>query len=386
MTAALPRVAAHRIACAVIAAEVRRLRGAELPPPHDWPENLPIGDDGLGLDSLEQLGVMGALAETFGLDDMVSGAASPDTIGAWVDAIARRHASGDAWMIVTTSGSTGQPRPCRHRMSDLLDEARTLAETLSGRRRVVALVPAHHLYGIVWTALLPAVLDVPVVAQAIGGSLDLAAGDLVVAVPEQWQAIRRLVLDFPANVVGISSAGPLDNRCAADLLDSGLAHLFDIYGSSETGGIAIRELPATAYRLLPRWHLVPNAENEWRLSDARGERHDLPDHIERIAERSLRPTGRRDHAVQVGGHNVWPARVADVLRTIDGVADVAVRLHAGGRLKAFIVPDDNADPAALARLIEHVAADRLSAPERPRSLRFGGALPRNAMGKLEDWA
>ena len=65
----LQRGAAHRIACAVVTAELRRLRGTDLPGAgEDWPAALAIGDEGLGLDSLERLGALGALAETFDLD------------------------------------------------------------------------------------------------------------------------------------------------------------------------------------------------------------------------------------------------------------------------------------------------------------------------------
>lgn len=379
------RIAVHRIACAVVAAEVRRLRGHDMHAPPPWPETMPIGDEGLGLDSLEQLGALGALAEAFELDDGLLGREPPRVVKAWIDWIMQRHASGDSRITVRTSGSTGSPLPCTHALADLVSEAKFFAGRIPGRRRVVAMVPAHHLYGIIWTALLPTELGVPVVTRAAGTSLDLAAGDLVVAVPDQWQAILGLTRRFPSDIVGISSAGPLKEALAADLFASGLERLLDVYGSSETSGIAVRELPATAYELLPRWHLMPQ-DGDWQLGDDHGARYDLPDHIERIAERRIRPTGRRDGAVQVGGHNVWPARVAAVLHQIDGVADIAVRLHSNGRLKAFIVADDGRDTAELAILIERVAADRLSIAERPRSLRFGSALPRNVMGKLEDWA
>ena len=158
----------------------------------------------------------------------------------------------------------------------------------------------------------------------------------------------------------------------------------DIYGSSETGGIAVRSAPAAAYDLLPRWRLSPEGEG-YCLCDAKGNSYSLPDHVERFGEHSLRPLGRRDGAVQVGGEKVWPGRVADTLRQVDGVADVAVRQQANGRLKAFIVPDGSLGASDLATKIEHVCDCRLSPPERPRSFRFGDALPRNMMGKLEDW-
>jgi 4-coumarate--CoA ligase (photoactive yellow protein activation family) len=388
MSVGLPRFAVHRIACAVVAAEVKRLRmaGAPLAALQDWAEAMPIGDDGVGLDSIEQLGALGALAETFELDDSTLGQESPDRVGAWIDWIMRGQIADKPRLIVRTSGSTGTPSTCRHAVADLVDEARFLATQIAGRRRVVALVPAHHLYGIIWTAFLPAVMDIPVVVRTLGAPLDLAIGDLVVAVPDQWRMLSRLIRTFPDDVVGISSAAPLDNQLGLALLASGLSRMFDIYGSSETGGIAMRELSASAYALLPRWQLAPYGLGDWQLTDQDGRHHALPDHVERIGDRSLCPIKRRDSAVQVGGHNVWPARVAGVLRRIDGVADAAVRLHADGRLKAFIVPNGDRDPDELALILEGHAADRLSVPERPRHLRFGAALPRNAMGKLEDWS
>ncbi|MDQ0839066.1 AMP-binding protein [Sphingomonas faeni] len=383
----LRRSAAHRIACAVVAAEVRRLRDGDAArlPALDWPEDMPIGDEGLGLDSIEQLGALGALAETFGLDDDRLGTEPPARVGEWIDWVMAAQHTSDRQIIVATSGSTGAPRLCRHAVADLLDEAAYIAARFADRRRVVAMVPAHHLYGIIWTALLPGVLGIPVVVRTIGAALDLTAGDIVVAVPEQWLALSRIVRRFPDDVVGVSSAGVLDDRVATDLSAKGLARLVDVYGASETSAIAIREIPASTYELLPRWHLAPRDDGDWDLVDSRGARVDLPDRIDRTGDRTLRPIGRRDGAVQVGGHNVWPDRVARILRDTDGVADVAVRLHANGRLKAFIVPVDGRDPADLSATLDRVVADRLTAAERPKSLRFGSSLPRGEMGKLTDW-
>jgi 4-coumarate--CoA ligase len=357
-----------------------------MPPNMDglWPEAMPIGEEGLGLDSMEQLGALGALAETFDLDDSLLNDAPPSIVGAWIDWIMARQAAADSRMTVRTSGSTGAPRPCVHRTSDLLDEAAFLAAQLADRRRVVALVPADHLYGIIWTALLPSMLDVPVVMRAPGGPLGLVAGDLVVAVPEQWQAALRLVRHFPDDVVGVSSAGSLDRTVAEALLTAGLARLVDVYGSSETSAIAMRDMPAAAYDLLPRWGLVPR-DGDWQLVDRASATTQLPDYVDRIGDRSLRLLGRRDGAVQVGGHNVWPERVAAALCVVDGVTEAAVRLNATGRLKAFIVPREGVGAADLAAVLEQVAT-RLPVHERPKSFRFGSALPRNTMGKLEDWA
>lgn len=378
----LPRRAVLRIACAVVAAEVERQRDARFGTT-TWTEEMPIGDDGVGLDSLERLGALGALAETFDLDDGVLSKDPPRTVGGWIDWVMRGQASRGR-ITVRTSGSTGTPRSCSHATADLLDEATFLAARFAGRRRVVALVPAHHLYGMIWTALLPSVLDVPVVVRSIGSALGLVAGDLVVAVPDQWQAMLRLTHEFPADIIGVSSAGSLPETLGTHLLAAGLDRLVDVYGASETSAIAMRDVPAAQYDLLPRWRLTADGD-DWRLVDRNGTIADLPDHVERTGERSLRPIGRRDGAVQVAGHNVWPAHVERTLGAVDGVAEVAVRLGANGRLKAFVVPRTGHDADALRAVLDRFVAARLTEQERPKTFRFGAALPRNAMGKMEDW-
>lgn len=378
----------YRIACAVTAIEVQRLRDGSLFSmlSGEWPEDMLIGDEGLGLDSLEQLGALGALAETFGLDDTSLAAQAPQKVSDWIDWTMAGYEAGGCTITVKTSGSTGAARPCVHALGTLLNEAAYLANRFADRKRVIAMVPANHLYGMIWTAFLPSALGVPVVVRPLGTTLELVAGDLVVAVPDQWQAISRMTRRFPNDVVGVSSAGVLDDLVAKELLSAGLSRLIDVYGSSETGAIALRQVPDAMYELLPRWNLVPRSDHDWDLSDGGGSLTEMPDLIERAGERWLRPVGRRDGAVKVAGLNVWPNHVAEVLRRADGVADVTVRLHANGRLKAFVVPEAGLEASDLAFHLDRFVVQNLKDHERPKSFRFGTVLPRNAMGKLEDWA
>ena len=378
----------HRIACAVTAVEVQRLRDGSLSSrlPGEWPENMLIGDEGLGLDSLEQLGALGALAETFGLDDTSLAERAPQKVSDWIDWIMAGYETGGCAITVKSSGSTGAARPCVHALGALLDEAAYLANRFADRKRVIAMVPANHLYGMIWTAFLPSALGIPVIVRPLGTALELVAGDLVVAVPDQWRAILRMTRRFPNDIVGVSSAGILDGLVANDLLAAGLSRLIDVYGSSETGAIALRRVPDAMYELLPRWNLVPQGDHDWDLLDGGGTLTEMPDLIERAGERWLRPVGRRDGAVKVAGLNVWPNHVAGVLRRADGVADVAVRLHANGRLKAFVVPEAGLEASDLVFHLDRFVVQNLKDHERPKSFRFGTVLPRNVMGKLEDWA
>lgn len=373
-----------RIVQAVVRAEVVRLRGARADASlsGSWATDLPLGDDGLGIDSLEVFGILAALAEMFDLDATELMDEPPQRLGDLLDWVALMPGGALATITVATSGSTGRPKRCTHALADLLEEAAYFASMVAGRRRVVAMVPADHLYGLIWTALLPAVADLPVVERRIGARLDLLPGDLVVAVPDQWRVLPRLAGSLPVDVWGVSSGAPLSGDIEAAVLDGGIARVLDVYGASELSAIAVRIAPDPNYRLLPRWRL---AVGDDAVIDRHGEHWPLPDRVIRTGERALRPAGRRDAAVQVGGHNVWPQRVTEILRAVPGVADASVRLGADARLKAFVVPDGGVDAQALEQSLQERAA-MLPAPERPVRYTYGAALPRTPMGKLEDWS
>ena len=109
-------------------------------------------------------------------------------------------------------------------------------------------------------------------------------------------------------------------------------------------------------------------------------------------ERDFAVVSRHDKAVQVGGRNVYPERVREVLESHPDVARCRVRLmrpEEGWRLKAFVVPKE---PPASARQAMRLRSSLLAwcrerlAPESvPKALTFGSALPYNAYGKDADW-
>ncbi|WP_010160669.1 AMP-binding protein [Sphingomonas sp. PAMC 26617] len=392
MTTAIPREALRRIVTCLVTAETNLTRadtrrgGAE--DPAAWADDRLWSVGSVPLDSLETVNAGAALYEMFGLEALQHDATRgpPTTVGAWLDDIARFLRGEDASLTVMTSGSTGRPKPCVHAIRDLQAEARHFGAMLPDVRRVIALVPAHHIYGLIWTALLPATLDVPVVAATAMTLPPLEQGDLIVAVPDHWRALARARRSWPAGVAGVSAGAPLDDALAETLLDAGLDRLLVVYGSSETGGVAVRALPDAGYTLLPRWRFAETTGPDAAvIRDRHGNETVLPDILDVAADGRFAVIGRRDGAVQVGGVNVWPEQVADVLRQCPGIADAAVRLGDQHRLKAFVVPVHSEDQNALLdRLIPYVR--RFLLPEqRPTSYALGSVLPRTALGKPCDW-
>jgi len=394
---ALTRTALRRIIASLIADETNRSRGrmggnggfARIEDPADWADDRALSVGGLPLDSLEIVNAGAALYEMFGLEALETDPrrGAPATVGHWLDDISTVLHRQDPNLTLMTSGSTGRAKPCVHAIADLQAEAAYFATVFPAVRRVVALVPAHHIYGMIWTALLPEALGVPVVVASVLALPRLEEGDLIVAVPDHWGALLRSIRRWPAGICGISAGARLADALAGDLRSAGLERLCDVYGASEAGGIALRDAPDAPYRLLPRWQFAtPINGAEAVIIDASGREVLLPDRLSIALDHSFAVDGRRDGAVQVGGINVWPEQVAAVLRRYAGVADCTVRLSEQNRLKAFVVPAETDDEdTLLVRISEYV--QRVLLPEqRPTAYVFGATLPRNALGKVCDWA
>jgi 4-coumarate--CoA ligase len=359
-----------------------------------WPEDLDLAAEGLALDSLERLNFGAAVNQFFrlhetGIEDYLL---VERRLPGWARVVRHALAEGTSGITFSSSGSTGAPVPHRHAAAALLAEAAFWAEHFHGRARIVSLVPAHHIFGFLFTALLPSLAGLPVLdARAMPpGHLaaTLAGSDLVVGFPAGLASLLRSLGRLPEGIVVASSTAALPASTQLALLAAGASQVTEIYGSSETAGIGWRDVAGAGFRLLPRWRLDSAGPEPMLREAATGRLVPLPDRARATEDGTLLLEGRRDHAVQVGGMNVHPARVAQLLRTHPDVLAAAVRPDttlAEPRLKAFVVPRDGADTALLEAALRRFCAERLSGPERPVRFSFGAALPTGALGKDSDW-
>jgi len=395
----------RRVVSDLLAGELALMRPARARRAPPWPSGLDLAAD-LGADSLELLGMATAMEEVLAIgcigEERVL--ANP-RLDAWVDAVASSLAeSGNSGgrMVFRTSGSSGAPKSCPQALAELEREAQALAQLFAGTRRIIGLVASHHIYGFLFTVLLPRALGLapPEVHDLRGASPGAVArrlqpGDLVVGFPDFWRTFAPVASGLPPGVAGVSSTAPCPDEVAHAVRASGIERLVQVYGSSETAGVGWREGPDEDYRLFPWWQRgepdAGGAQTFLRQAvNGNAERVPLQDRLEWQDATRFRPAGRVDQAVQVGGVNVFPGYVADVLRMHPQVADASVRLmrpDEGRRLKAFVVPRADAlfDADTLRAELTAWMAERLTAPERPSAYSFGAALPRQASGKPTDW-
>jgi 4-coumarate--CoA ligase (photoactive yellow protein activation family) len=401
----LQRADLFRLVAGLVADElgVQRARPIETATQLAWSEQTRLDDEAsesgsLAFDSLARIDVSGRLNNFFhlhetGVEDYLL---TQKTLGGLVDVIAAAQKLKAERLTFQTSGSSGLPKPCTHEIALLLEEARHLAALLPRTRRIVSLVPPHHIYGCLFTVLLPLQMGADVVdARAWGPSRlarELGDGDALIASPHLWSYLVRSLPGFASGVTGVTSTAPMPDALKADLRSRGLSRLLEVYGSSETAGIGARGFSDSHFELFPHWTRAGDSLVRSLPGGGVAEPAPLADLLEWSAERSFRVVGRRDGAVQVGGVNVFPARVAEIINSHELVAECAVRVaELGGdaartRLKAFVVPKDlSIAHDEVLKAVEGHVAGLLQPLERPTIWQAGPALPRNDMGKLTDW-
>jgi 4-coumarate--CoA ligase (photoactive yellow protein activation family) len=393
---------------ALIADELKSLRpqAAQDIFPEDWDKHTSLhpsppdsGQTSLQADSLEKLALATRVTDFFqlresGLEDYLL---RYKTLGQWAELVAEARKRGTRNITFYTSGSTGQPQPCPQDWQSLVDETeyfrilftQTLQQPI---QRILALSPCQHIYGFLFSALLPELLDVPVIRGTRAffrvQSRDLKAGDLVIGFPFIWKQISRSQQKFPTSVAGITSTGPCDPQVIQQLHQQGLEQLIEIYGSSETGGLGWRKQTDQPFQLLPRWQPV-EGRNDALLDLVSQQQQPLNDQLQWQDAHYFYPAGRLDQAVQVAGINVFPRRIEEQLCQLPQIKEVAVRLMSseeGDRLKAFVIPTDpRQSTAELRQQLQNWCQHNLKTVERPQAFTFGNQLPRNALGKASDW-
>lgn len=353
----------------------------------------------VSVDSLERLALAGRVVQFFHMAD--SGVEDyllrRNSLAEWANIVLKSRQVHTQNLTVTTSGSTGQPKACEHSWSTLVEEVREFIRIFDhdyelSPARVVALVPSHHIYGFLFTILLPHLVDAPVLrgfkAYSHVRNGGLRAGDIVVGFPELLTQLSSEMPPLPPGVLFISSAGPCPANTIHQLYASGAARAVEIYGSSETAGMAYRSKPEGNYRLLPRWR--KGTENGQQLIDRQTKViYEIPDKTQWLTDSEFQITGRVDSAVSIRGTNVFPAHIAECLRQHPAVADATVRpmrSDEGYGLKAFIVLQDSISEAITEQSVQAWLSDNLRPAEIPERISFGSQLPINSMGKAQDWS
>lgn len=294
-----------------------------------------------------------------------------------------------------TSGSSGEPKLVTKMAGQLLcqleDEPRALG--FPDHSSCFSMVPPFHILGFMYGLFLPLVLGgstsfLPGTAPEVWVRHIRRAGpDLVIGVPSHYRFIVSILEEALPPAIYITSGAPLPEDVDERFAERAGRRLLQIYGSTETGGVATRHgtgawtpLPGLQWKVdaadgrlmvFSPWQEGPES---WRLTD------DLA-----VADGpGFRLVGRADSIVKVGGKRFSSNEVVDLAQSLpaveQGVAVVYER-YGEGALALFVTlrRGEGATESELRRLMNQ----RLAPFKAPRTIRILRSLPLLANGKVD---
>jgi acyl-coenzyme A synthetase/AMP-(fatty) acid ligase len=303
------------------------------------------------------------------------------------------------WLYLFTGGSTGTPRIWSKTPRNLLMEALNITRTfgITPDDVILSTVPSNHIYGLLYSILLPLVsgasvsLRTPSFPLEIAQSLEKTKATVLVSIPAHYRGMNQ-VSRIRHNVrIAFSSAGALMESDGLEFYrHTGIA-ITEIYGSTETGGIAQRTRPQGQTGFYPFDCVNVQIHNEHL-----GVRSDfLSLELDRneagyfeTADRAawqedsagFAILGRSDGIIKVGGKRVDLAMTRETLMAVEGVRDVYV----------FSLPVQTGRENEIVALVEgQVEADRLietaslhlPSYARPRMVKVTHQIPISSTGK-----
>lgn len=318
----------------------------------------------------------------------------------------------DTGVTLFTSGSTGVPLALDKRLAQLDAEVHALEQAFGAaippQARVLATVSHQHIYGLLFMVLWPLAAGRAVpharlafLEEVVEQCVRDTAPAVLVSSPAHLKRMPA-TLDWPATrdvlCAVFSSGGPLPAEAGNDVLrHTGLSPI-EVFGSSETGGIAWRQ------RTMHDDNWTPLPGVAWRLQDghlAVRSAH-LPDDAWFVcADRAL-PTrdgcfvlaGRADRIVKIEEKRVSLTQLEQQLGGLPWVAEarvVMIDTAVGTRVGAAVVLSDvgreHFDMHGRASIIRALR-DALGAVADPLALPrrwvFTPQLPCNAQGKTTE--
>jgi len=298
--------------------------------------------------------------------------------------------------IVFTSGSTGTPLPYKKTWGRLARCVRDGAPRLGlsdGRSHaLIGTVPAQHMYGFESTVLLALVSGNAFCAERPFYPADIATAlgavpqpRALITTPVHLRTLLASGIDLPPLDLMVSATAPLAQDLARAVEARFHATLLEIYGSTETGQIALRRTAESpAWRLWPGVRLKVSNEQVFAHGGHVEQLTAMQDVIEITGEEEFLLHGRTADLVNVAGKRSSFGYLNAQLNAIPGVTDGVFFLREGAtgptgvaRLGAIVV----APTLSVAALTEHLRR-RIDPVFLPRPLIIVERLPRNATGKL----
>lgn len=298
-----------------------------------------------------------------------------------------------------TGGSTGAPQIWPKTVQNLFGEAFLLARLLavSSRDRIVATIVPYHIYGLLFAVCLPLLAGASVIRETPSFPeeiIQVATGHqatMLVSVPAHYKALHSKAPLGDYLRLAVSSAGMLDPEDNSTFCRANTAGIVEVYGSTETGGIALRN------RSRGEEAMTPYPVLDWLVRDGRllvrspflspgvaldQEGYFLAgDRITACGTSQILLQGRVDAIVKVGGKRVDLDEIRRLITGMPGVSDCLVLALAdtGNREHRVVALVETGSMTA--ESIRALLLSRLEPYAVPRAIKMVEQLPLKANGK-----
>ena len=310
-----------------------------------------------------------------------------------------------------TSGSSGLPKRVPKAYAQLRLEVEALERQWGaalGDAVVMGTVPHHHLYGLLFRVLWPLSAGRALYSQMCLQPAELCAAAgagpcVIVSSPAFLSRVQVTDLPKVGQVRGLFSSGaPLPDEAARALKEDWGRAAIEVYGSTETGGIAWRAWDGAEQRAW--WQPIEGVKTEireeetgprlWARSGCTWQQDWMPsgDLARYGSDGRFALQGRADDVLKFEDKRVSLTEMRAQLLSHPWVAEARLLLLPGKRQQiAAVVVLKSEGRAALEhhgkRALQERLREALSARYEtlllPRKWRFPDALPGNAMGKAE---
>ncbi|MCL2458749.1 MAG: fatty acid--CoA ligase family protein [Desulfobulbus sp.] len=299
-----------------------------------------------------------------------------------------------------TGGSTGAPQLWSKTGTNLLAETLFLAAhfAVAPTDRILATTSPAHIYGLLYSVLLPLISGasiappIPSFPKEIVRAAREWETTILICLPPQYRALRGKGSLGPSLRLAFSSAGMLDTDDNAEFSRHNHSGIFEVYGSTETGGIGLRN------RSRGETGFMPYGTVDWRIEDERllirspylspGLPRDAAgwfltgDRVEFSGTAGFQLKGRADSITKVGGKRVDLEEIRGAIIPLAGVSECLVLAlpEASGREHRIVALaageiEVEAIRAALVTRFEPYAL--------PRAIKVIDRLPVKANGKVD---
>ena len=326
-------------------------------------------------------------------------------------AIARRYAAepskppvGDVttrWVLYT-SGTTGTPKPISHTLESL---SRTVVRGTGPSSTMVwgLLYDPNRMAGI--QVILQAVLSgtrliAPPASTSLGERVAaLAAGGVTAlsATPTLWRRILQLPGSSELGLGQITLGGEIADQPVLDALRHRYpnARIVHVFASTETGAaFSVSDGRAgfpLSYLTEPPRGIALEVRDGILHVHSPGASVAGPDgfastgDIVEVVDDRVLFRGRASGVVNVGGANVWPEEVEQLLRSHPAVADAVVTAKpnalVGNLLIASVVPTHDAERAGLGKALRAFVREQAPSTHVPASVKVVEELDMSGTGK-----